>query len=248
VRLRATTVGELPSEVDGAVEAERAIIVDVNVQRLEVGGSVDDTDIAGLNKVVGDDYVLLVGSDLDVVGSDGGLILIGVVKTLDVVQVGDVEGSNVVGGGEGDCSYLLVSRVLAQVIARLTVCELAVGSDVRVDGHSITSLWSQVVEELSFAELAISIFPERIDDPNLAQVNSSGDGSRLLVAWDELDILNATTVGNGNGVGDRAIRKPPETKSVGSLDTKSRLENGDRNDKIRGKDQILLEIDRETVG
>lgn len=87
VRLRATTVGKLPGEVDGAVEAERAIIVDVNVQRLEVGGSVDDTDIAGLDKVVGDDYVLLVGSDLDVVGSDGGLVLIRVIKALDVVQV-----------------------------------------------------------------------------------------------------------------------------------------------------------------
>jgi hypothetical protein len=67
-------------------------------------------------------------------------------------------------------------------------------------------------------------------------VNSSGNSSRLLVSWDKLDVLNATTIGNSNGVGDSTIRKPPETKSVGSLDTKSRLENGDRNDKVRGKD------------
>ena len=78
-------------------------------------------------------------------------------------------------------------------------------------------------------------------------MNSSGNSSRLLVSWDKLDVLNATTVGNGNGVGDGAIGKPPETKSVSSLDTKSRLENGDRNDKVRGKDQVVLEIDRETV-
>lgn len=79
-------------------------------------------------------------------------------------------------------------------------------------------------------------------------MNSSGDGSRLLVSGDELDILNATAVGDGDGVGDSTIRKPPETKSIGSLNTKSRLENGDRNDKVRGKDQIILEIDGETVG
>jgi hypothetical protein len=85
VRLRATTVCEFPIEVDRAVEAKRAILVDVNVQRLEVGRSVDDTDVAGLHEVIGDDDVLLIGSDFDVVGSDGGLILIGVIKALDVV-------------------------------------------------------------------------------------------------------------------------------------------------------------------
>jgi hypothetical protein len=124
VRLRATTVGELPSKIDGAVEPERAIIVDVNVQRLEVGGSVDDTDVTGLHEVIGDDDVLLVGSDLDVVGSDGGLILIGVVETLGVVQVGDIEGGNVVGGGESDCNELLVSRTIEGVLLDLQYANL----------------------------------------------------------------------------------------------------------------------------
>ena len=109
VRLRATTVGKLLGEVDGAVEAERAVVVDVNVQGLEVCGSVDDTDVAGLHEVIGDDDVLLVRSDLDVVRANGGLVLIGVVKALDVVQVGDIEGSDVVGGGESDCNCLSVS-------------------------------------------------------------------------------------------------------------------------------------------
>ena len=124
VRLRANTVGEFPGEVDGAVKAERAIIVDVNVQRLEVGGSVDDTDVTGLHEVIGDDDVLLVGSDLDVVGSDGGLILIGVVEALDVVEVGDIEGSNVVGGGESDCNELLVSRTIEGVLVDLQYANL----------------------------------------------------------------------------------------------------------------------------
>ena len=124
VRLRATAVGKLLGEVDGAVEAERAIIVNVNVQRLEVSRSVDDANVAGLHEVVGDDDVLLVGSDLDVVGPNGGLILIRVVEALDVVRVGDIEGSNVVGGGEGDCDCLLAWYVVMRVILDLQYANL----------------------------------------------------------------------------------------------------------------------------
>lgn len=109
VRLRATTVGELLGEVDGAVEAERAIVVNVNVQRLEVCRSVDHADVASLHEVVGDNDVLLVGSDLDVVRANGRLIFIGVVEALDVAQVGDIEGSDVIGSGKSNCNYLLVS-------------------------------------------------------------------------------------------------------------------------------------------
>jgi len=101
VRLAAAAVGELAAEVDGAVEAQAAVVEDVDVQRLEVGGGVDDADRARLHKVVGHEQVLLVGRDLDVVRADGRLVLVGVVETLDVVQVADVEGGNVVGGGEG---------------------------------------------------------------------------------------------------------------------------------------------------
>ena len=109
VRLRATTVGELLGEVDGAVEAERAVVVNVNVQCLEVCRSVDYTDVASLHEVVGDNDVLLVGSDLDVVRANGRLIFIGVVEALDVAQVGDIEGSDVIGSGKSNCNYLLVS-------------------------------------------------------------------------------------------------------------------------------------------
>jgi hypothetical protein len=101
VGLSTATVGEFLAEVDSPVEAQATIIVDVDVQRLEISRSIDDTNLASLNKVVGDHDMLLVRSNLDVVRSDGRLVLIGVVQTLDVAEVADVEGGDVVGGGEG---------------------------------------------------------------------------------------------------------------------------------------------------
>lgn len=110
--LSAATVGELLAKVDGAVEGQTTILLDVDVKRLEVGRGVDDANLAGLDEVVGDDDVLLVGSDLDVVRADGGLVLIGVIETLDVLQVADVQSDNVVGGGE---SGVEVAAILADV-------------------------------------------------------------------------------------------------------------------------------------
>lgn len=81
-------------EIDRAVEMQRAIGVDVDVERLEVGRGVDEADLAGLRKIVRDDDVLLVGRNLDVVGSDGRLHLVRVVEALDVFEVGDVEGGD----------------------------------------------------------------------------------------------------------------------------------------------------------
>lgn len=91
-------------EVDSAVEAQGTVLLDVDVQGLEVGGGVDDADLAGLDEVVGDDKVLLVGGDLEVVGTDGGLDGVGVVETLDVVEIRDVKGGDVVGSGQGEVS------------------------------------------------------------------------------------------------------------------------------------------------
>ena len=90
------------AEVNGPVEVQTAILVEINVQRLEVSRRVNDTDVAGLHKIVGDDDVLLVRRDLDVVGTDGGLLLIGVIQTLDVVQVADVKSSDMICGGQGE--------------------------------------------------------------------------------------------------------------------------------------------------
>lgn len=52
--LRATTVGKLLGKVNRPVETQAAVVVEVDVQRLEVSRGVDDTDLAGLDKVIGD--------------------------------------------------------------------------------------------------------------------------------------------------------------------------------------------------
>ena len=110
VGLGAAAVGKLLAKVDGPVEVQAAVIEDVDVERLEVGRRVDDSDLARLHKVVGDEQVLLVGGNLDVVRADGRLVLVGVVQTLDVLQVADVEGGDVVGGRQGEVGEAAVLR------------------------------------------------------------------------------------------------------------------------------------------
>ena len=54
-----------------------------------------------MDKVIRDNNVLLVGCYLDIMRADSRLILIGVVETLDIVEIGDIKSSNMVGGCEG---------------------------------------------------------------------------------------------------------------------------------------------------
>lgn len=103
VGLCATTVGVRAGKIDRAAEMERAVRIYVDIKRFEIGRGVDEADVAGLHKVVGDDNVFLIGGDFDVVGADGGLDFIGIIKALDVVEVGDVERGDVVGRCERDC-------------------------------------------------------------------------------------------------------------------------------------------------
>jgi len=84
VRLSTTTLRKLFAEINGPVKAQASIIVDINVQRLEISRSVDDTNVSGLHKVVGDDEMLLIRRDFDIVRTNGGLLLIWVIQTLDV--------------------------------------------------------------------------------------------------------------------------------------------------------------------
>lgn len=102
MRLRASTRGELAREVDGPVEGQAAVVVEVNVQLLEIRRCVDNADRARLHKVVGHQQMFLVGRDLDVVRADGRLDLVRVVEALDVVEVRDVKGRDVVGGCQRD--------------------------------------------------------------------------------------------------------------------------------------------------
>ena len=85
--MRACTapVGELLLEVDAATKFHGAIGVEVDVEDLEVGGGVQDGDVASLDEVVAADEMFLVGGHLAVVRADSWLDLIGVVEALDVV-------------------------------------------------------------------------------------------------------------------------------------------------------------------
>lgn len=143
-------VRKFPAKVNRAVEAQTAIIINVDVQRLKVSRGVDKANIAGLHKVIRDDEVLLVWRDLDIVRTNSGLVFIWVVKTLDVVEVGDVESSDMVSSCEGQ------------------VEETAVLGDVGVDRHGVAGFGTEVVEELSDAGLPVLVLTLRVDNPDLA--------------------------------------------------------------------------------
>lgn len=59
MRTSTTPVCKLFGKVNGAVEAQAAIGLDVDVQRLEVGRDIEHADVASLDKVVRDDNVFL---------------------------------------------------------------------------------------------------------------------------------------------------------------------------------------------
>lgn len=232
VRPTATTLWEFRQEVDAAVEAQAAIWVDVNPLCLEVSRGVDNADITGLDEVVGNEEVLLIGGHLDVMGSDNALVLVRVVETLDVVEVGDVERGDVVAKRERE------------------VGELAVVSDVRVDGQVVAGAWAEVEEELGDTLLALGVLAEGVDDPDLAGADGGSDSSALLVARDEFDVLDTLAIGDGDRADDLAGAQLPQAEGVGLLDTVdgSRLEDGDWDDEVRGQDDVVLEINGEAMG
>lgn len=123
-----TTLRELIQEINAAVEAQATVIVDVDPLGLEVGRSVDDADLPGLNEVVCNEEVLLVWADLDVMGSDYPLVLIWVVEALDVAQVGDVKSSDVIAKSKREVGVL------------------AVVGDVRVDGEVVAGAGTKIEE------------------------------------------------------------------------------------------------------
>lgn len=113
------------------------------------------TYIASLYEVAGDQKVFLVGRDLDVVGSNDGLSLLRVIKTLDVVQVRDVKGSDVVSESQGE------------------VGELSVVRKVGVDGNGLLGLVSKVVQELSNTLVTLGVLAEGVDDPDRSGLDSA---------------------------------------------------------------------------
>lgn len=60
--------------------------------------------------------------------------------------------------------------------------------------------------------------------------------------------LEDTHLGDGDGRDDGASVEVPQAQGIGLLDTKSGLENGDGNDKVRGENNLLVKVDAEAVG
>lgn len=119
---------------------------------------------------------------------------------------------------------------------------------VLLDSNGVTGLLSKVVEELNGTLLAVLVGAEGVDDPDLSKVDGGGDGSRLLVTGDELDILDTTTVGDGQGADDGAGVEVPEAQGVGMDYAQAGLEDSDWDDEVRGENQVVLPVDGETVG
>jgi hypothetical protein len=238
VRLSTTTVasvtalGEGLLEVNTPVEAQGTIWKDVNPLSLEIGWGVDNANLASLDEVIGDEEVLLVGRDLDVVRTGDTLVFIRVIETLDVVEVRDVERSDVVAESKSEVGPLAVIR------------------DVRVDGKVVAGLGAEVVKEFSNTTLAIGVRAERVDDPDLAGTNSSSKSSGLRVARNELDVLDTLTIRDSDSGDDLATIEFPQTESVSLLDADgaSRLEDGDRDNKVGSQYDLLIEVDGQTMG
>ena len=114
-----------------------------------------NTHITSLHEIPGDEEMLPVGSDLDVVRPDDGLVLVGIVQALDVAEIRDVQGRDVVAQREGEVGELPVLR------------------DVRVDGHRVLGLVAKVKQLLGHALLAVGVETERVDDPDLAEANGT---------------------------------------------------------------------------
>lgn len=96
MRLRSTTVLKILLKVNIPTEVQTAIGLDVDILRPVVCRRVDQPNVSGLQEVVSDHDVLLVGCDLEIVWADDGLVLVWVVEALRVRDVRDVEGGDVV--------------------------------------------------------------------------------------------------------------------------------------------------------
>jgi hypothetical protein len=210
---------KLRQKVNAAVEAQAPIRQDINPLSLEICGSVDNADIASLHEVIRDEKVLLIRADVDVVRSGNTLVCIWIIQSLDVVEVGDVEGGDVVAQCQGE------------------VGEFAVVGDVGVDGEIVACARPEVEEQFGDALLALRVLAERVDDPDLARTDSGREGGGFFVAWDELDVLDASTVRDGYCVDDLARGEFPEAERVGFwiplMDAGLRMVSGTTKSEVR---------------
>ena len=119
---------KLGLKINGAIKRQTAIRVDINPLGLEIRGSINNTNIPRLNKVIRNEEILLIRGDFNIVRADDALVLIGVVEALDGGEIGNVEGGYVVPECEGEVSVF------------------AVGGNVRVDGEVVARFGPEVEE------------------------------------------------------------------------------------------------------
>lgn len=92
---------KLTLKINRAIKPQAPIRININIQRLKISRGINKPNIPRLDEIIRYDDVFLIRGDFDVVWADGGLDGIWIVETFDIVEVGDVEGCNVVGGCEG---------------------------------------------------------------------------------------------------------------------------------------------------
>lgn len=76
--------------------------------------------------------------------------------------------------------------------------ELAVVGDVRVDGEILTRTWAKVVEQLCDTLVAVGIFAERVDDPDLPGSDSGGECSGLGITRNKFNVLDTLSIRDGD--------------------------------------------------
>jgi hypothetical protein len=124
----ATALGEDVVEVNATVEAERTVVENIDPVALVVTRGVEDADVAGFDEVTGDEEVLLVRGELDVVRAwnwsviaspnsrhhvngkltNNTLVLVRIIETLGVLQVRNIDCSDVVAQSEGEVRPLSI--------------------------------------------------------------------------------------------------------------------------------------------
>ena len=63
-----------------------------------------------------------------------------------------------------------------------------------LDGDSVAGLGAKIVELLDDTLLAIGIFAEGVDDPDLTEMDGSSESGSFWVIGNELDVLDTTTL------------------------------------------------------
>lgn len=63
-----------------------------------------------------------------------------------------------------------------------------------LNGNSVSSLGTEIIELLDNTLLAVRIFAKGVDNPNLTEVNGSSQSGSLRVIRNELDVLNTATL------------------------------------------------------